>query len=176
MSNVIIGIIGVVLFIGLAIAGAVYLGPQFTNSKNVGDMAKVTAALSQIVSAVELRQQRTGEVLPSNTDISLLVSEGYLKSLPTNPFDAARPYQLYSDNGARVTNQAVLVVGVDIGSSDRAKDACIALERQAGMQSMAHLEAATAVGMGAWTAANPRPGCFWRPLAGSLMVWAPVAS
>jgi len=34
MSNVLIGIIGVILFIGLALAGALFLGPRFQESTN----------------------------------------------------------------------------------------------------------------------------------------------
>lgn len=35
MTNVLIGIIGVILFIGLALALALFMGPQFTNRRRL---------------------------------------------------------------------------------------------------------------------------------------------
>src|SRR3546814_6277673 len=53
MSNVIIGIIGVILFIGMAVAGAVYLGPKFLDSRIDAEAIGYLNQSSQISKAVE---------------------------------------------------------------------------------------------------------------------------
>lgn len=82
MSNVLIGIIGVILFIGLALAGALFLGPRFqeatVNSKASAEMGQV----HQYAAAVSLFELQEGETY-SLAKVSRLVPD-YLKSLPRN--------------------------------------------------------------------------------------------
>lgn len=51
MSNVLIGIIGVILFIGLALAGALFLGPRFQDSTNNSKAAAVVQTMTQLANA-----------------------------------------------------------------------------------------------------------------------------
>src|SRR3546814_10250090 len=54
MSNVLIGIIGVILFIGLALAGALFLGERFLGTKTDSEAARFIAEGAQIANAYEL--------------------------------------------------------------------------------------------------------------------------
>jgi hypothetical protein len=82
MSNVLIGIIGVILFIGLALAGALFLGPRFQESTNNSRAAANIQAVTQITNAMELYKTQEGEAFdysryPGNLEGT------YLKSIPT---------------------------------------------------------------------------------------------
>ena len=54
MSNVLIGIIGVILFIGLALAGALFLGPRFQQSTNNSKASASVQAVSQVGNAANM--------------------------------------------------------------------------------------------------------------------------
>ena len=82
MSNVLIGIIGVILFIGLALAGALFLGPRFQESTNNSRASAAVQAVSQVANAANMYQVQEGKSDYSTTN---LVSGGYLKVLPSNP-------------------------------------------------------------------------------------------
>jgi type II secretory pathway pseudopilin PulG len=95
MSNVLIGIIGVILFIGLALAGALFLGPRFQESTNNARASASVQAVSQVASAAnmfEVQEGRTAQVIsdatPDNDD---LVERNYLKSVPQNPTGGDAP-------------------------------------------------------------------------------------
>lgn len=95
MSNVLIGIIGVILFIGLALAGALFLGPRFQESTNNARASAAVQAVSQVASAAnmfEVQEGRTAQVIsdatPNNDD---LVERNYLKSVPQNPTGSGAP-------------------------------------------------------------------------------------
>jgi hypothetical protein len=60
MSNVLIGIIGVILFIGLALAGALILGDDFKNASNASKAATAIANLDQVTQAAAMYQLKTG--------------------------------------------------------------------------------------------------------------------
>src|SRR3546814_7999702 len=62
MSNVLIGIIGVILFIGLAIAGALFLGPRFQESTNNSSASASVQAVSQIASAANMFEVQEGRI------------------------------------------------------------------------------------------------------------------
>jgi len=89
MSNVLIGIIGVILFIGLALAGALFLGPRFQESTNNAKAAAVAQSVSQIAHAANLFAVSEGRSYVSstneNTGVDELISGKYIKSRPTNP-------------------------------------------------------------------------------------------
>lgn len=61
MSNVLIGIIGVILFIGLALAGALILGDDFKSASTSSRAAAVVTQLQQVQSAVEMWRLKTGQ-------------------------------------------------------------------------------------------------------------------
>ena len=82
MSNVLIGIIGVILFIGLALAGALFLGPRFQESTNNSRASASVQAVSQVANAYNMFQVQEGRLPTALTD---LVDQDYLKSIPANP-------------------------------------------------------------------------------------------
>ena len=61
MSNVLIGIIGVILFIGLALAGALFLGPRF-QAATISSKASAT-----VVMPAALASPLTAEPAPMST-------------------------------------------------------------------------------------------------------------
>src|SRR3546814_17765989 len=68
MSNVLIGIIGVILFIGLALAGALFLGPRFQESPHNSRASSSVQEVSQIASAANIfegHEGPTAAVLPA---------------------------------------------------------------------------------------------------------------
>src|SRR3546814_3622384 len=89
MSNVLIGIIGVILFIGLALAGALFLGPRFQESTNNSRASASVQAVSQIASAANMFEVQEGRIAAVISDAVVdnddLVERGYLQSVPPNP-------------------------------------------------------------------------------------------
>jgi hypothetical protein len=100
MSNVLIGIIGVILFIGLALAGALFLGPRFQEASSNSRAAAYVQSVTQIATALDMRAVTSGEAIGDSqrqlTSTDPLVTEGYLKSMPTNPY-AGQPIMLFYD-------------------------------------------------------------------------------
>ena len=88
MSNVLIGIIGVILFIGLALAGALFLGPRFQESTNNSRASAAVQAVSQVANAYNMHQVQEGT---SAADVDELVTDGYLKSVPANATGGTPP-------------------------------------------------------------------------------------
>ena len=74
MSNVLIGIIGVILFIGLALAGALFLGPRFQESTQYSQAASVMSSLRQASDAAELRMLDLGVSTTPSTNVSFLIN------------------------------------------------------------------------------------------------------
>ncbi len=64
MSNVLIGIIGVILFIGLALAGALILGDDFRSASSSSKAAASIAQGRQIVNALSMHDLKTGTTFP----------------------------------------------------------------------------------------------------------------
>ena len=81
VSNVLIGIIGVILFIGLALAGALFLGPRFQEATNNSKASAVSTSLVQMAQAAQMYNLSEGRSYPGS-DTTELVSKGYLKSVP----------------------------------------------------------------------------------------------
>ena len=91
MSNVLIGIIGVILFIGLALAGALFLGPRFQESTNNSRASAAVQAVSQVANAANMYQVQEGTTYATDATGDGLVSTNYLKSIPSNPTGGAAP-------------------------------------------------------------------------------------
>lgn len=125
MSNVLIGIIGVILFIGLALAGALFLGPRFQESTNNSRASAAVQAVAQVSSAANMFRVQEGR---GAADADALVTADYLKSLPSNPT---------SGNGAglpALTGDANTTVGrrVEMTLGDNGGAVCEAINKQSG--------------------------------------------
>lgn len=162
MSNVLIGIIGVILFIGLALAGALFLGPRFQESANNSKAAATAQAVKQISDAAAMRRTDTGAVLPSRTaalDASdALVTEGFLKAIPQLPITGASgPYIINEATGDWNGLPANMVV---YHVPDAQADTCKAMARQSGQP------AGDATAYTGRITFPPQPtGCFWAAIA-----------
>jgi hypothetical protein len=140
LSNVLIGIIGVILFIGLALAGALFLGPRFQEATVNSKASAAVQAISQVSSAVRLYETQSGAVVtPATAGTTLstttensyreLVAGGYLKTVPANPTNSGGVY-VSRESGV---NYVVMGVGVD-------NDAvCRQINKQAGAGDINHV-------------------------------------
>jgi len=132
MSNVLIGIIGVILFIGLALAGALFLGPRFQESTNNSKAAMAVQGVSQIASAIQLRNLNEGSSLPSSASIQTdLVNAGYLKAVPKNPSGTASTY--LADGGGGQTSSPIVYIIMPLAVEGGAKEICAAAVKQTRM-------------------------------------------
>src|SRR3546814_15520869 len=130
MSNVLIGIIGVILFIGLALAGALFLGERFLGTKTDSEAARFIAEGAQIANAYELfgiQEGRypdamgAGTTSPSDAKFEQLVSTGYLKDIPVGglrPPGFTNNWYLDDTRGAALT-----FIGTAEGARDSAPGA-----------------------------------------------------
>jgi hypothetical protein len=130
MSNVLIGIIGVILFIGLALAGALFLGPRFQQSANSSRASATVQAVNQVAQAIHMRDIQEGVSTPAAISIQTgLVDAGYLKAIPGNPTGGSQLYLIDSGGGnAGTANYAVMPLKVD----GREREICLLIARQTG--------------------------------------------
>jgi hypothetical protein len=102
MSNVLIGIIGVILFIGLALAGALILGDDFRSASRDTKVTRLVAQMQQISQGLEMYQLKTGAPFPSyvgiNDDARLIPR--FLKSGYVEPEGGGGPV-IYLMGGTR---------------------------------------------------------------------------
>jgi hypothetical protein len=127
MSNVLIGIIGVILFIGLALAGALFLGPRFQESQNTSKAAAAVQNLSQVASAVQLWQLDKGQKYPSGT-ANTLVTDSFLRSVPTNSIPAGGLFDTRSKEGTYVGDAYVVIAGLT--ANEQTLKICAEINRQ----------------------------------------------
>lgn len=130
MSNVLIGIIGVILFIGLALAGALFLGPRFQQSTNSSRASAIVQAVNQVAQSVQMRDLQEGVRTPATINLQTgLVDAGYLKAIPANPTDGGGLYIIDSGGGNSGTaNYAIMPLKVD----GREKEICLLIAKQTG--------------------------------------------
>ncbi len=128
MSNVLIGIIGVILFIGLALAGALFLGPRFQESTNNSKASAAVQAVSQIASAANMANVQNGSATQAGA-ATTLASSGFLKSVPSNPTAGGTDPVLVSSAGAATgdAGYSVMALGTNAGAI------CAAIAKQSGM-------------------------------------------
>jgi len=134
MSNVLIGIIGVILFIGLALAGALFLGPRFQESTNNSKASAAVQAVSQAASALNMYRAQEGRQYTQYT-LDDLKTANYLKSIPVNPVHAPYFPIVTSLNGDQVfTSADYVVMGLSpSGENQTVTDAvCLAIAKQTG--------------------------------------------
>jgi hypothetical protein len=86
---VLIGIIGVILFIGLALAGALILGDDFRTASNSSQAATLMSQIKQAADASEMRRLKLGVSAIPATNTEFLVPR-FLKVAATNPTALAR--------------------------------------------------------------------------------------
>lgn len=124
MSNVIIGIIGVILFIGMAVAGAVYLGPQFRDSRIDAEAIGYLNQSSQISKAVESYSSDRGRlpIEAGREPVEILVAEKYMKYAPEG---GSAGWTLNSATKSLITPVS--------GSGERANKICISARIKAKM-------------------------------------------
>jgi len=160
MSNVLIGIIGVILFIGLALAGALFLGPRFQESTNNSRASAVIQRIAQTANAANMHDTLEGSRIPGDTaGITMLVSKGYMKSPPPTDTTVNRIIPINASGG--VTGDPAYIIA-DL-SGDNARAVCEAIERQSG---------GTADGVGATPTEWPnktrrQQGCYYNGPVGS---------
>jgi len=126
MSNVLIGIIGVILFIGLALAGALFLGPRFQESTNSSKAAAISAAIAQSANAVHLYEANEGKRIVVG-DYPLMMEMGYMK---TRPYEAyVRDVDGGSLDGSKVD---MIMISSTMNPSFASDEICRAYNRQVG--------------------------------------------
>lgn len=124
MSNVIIGVIGVILFIGLAVASATWLGPKLMNSRIEAEAVGYLNQTSQISQAIESYASDRGElpVKAGHEPIDILVAEKYMKYKPQG---GASGWVLDGDAQSLITPVA--------GEVEQATKVCVAARIKAQM-------------------------------------------
>ncbi len=126
MSNVLIGIIGVILFIGLALAGALFLGDRFSDTRNTSVGSATTQAVSQVANAVNLYNAENIVKVGAGSDPSSLVATQYLKALPTNPGGTTDLF-FVNESGASLGDASLVIASLNRADARRV---CGAIHRQ----------------------------------------------
>ncbi len=179
MSNVLIGIIGVILFIGLALAGALFLGPRFQEATNNSKASSVTSTLQQAAAAASMYELQSGRpimAVAENYDGSFLVP-GYLKTKPMNPVNGNEVGIV--DRFGGNTGIKGEIFYTNLGSDSVAKQMCRTIEKNAGAadpeKSQDPSNISAIGGWGMWTQANRRIGCLanagWNPMQYQAYIW-----
>ena len=132
MSNVLIGIIGVILFIGLALAGALILGDDFRSSNAESKAAAIASLMQQSAQAVNMYQLKTGRVLPSAHagDYAAFIGPRFIRSAPVNPVNGMG-FLVNNQGGGHDADPAVQIY-TSLGNDASAKAVCKAIEGMAG--------------------------------------------
>ena len=133
MSNVLIGIIGVICFVGLALAGASYIGALVTDGTTQRNAAQVITSGQQMAAAVKIYNLRKRTLLPNTIAASMtLVSAGILKIKPANPFSLYNyPAVIGPDAGfSPIDMGRPTWVIMSLGQTELSLDACIEIEIQ----------------------------------------------
>jgi hypothetical protein len=131
VSNVLIGIIGVILFIGLALAGALFLGPRFQEATQNSKTASISQAMSQMAKGAQMYRLNEGEPFPAGSP-TVLVNKGYLKSIPTNPLGNENFFDFRTASGTYTGNAAYALAGMNMGDSTHVA-VCKAINKQSGI-------------------------------------------
>lgn len=183
MSNVIIGIIGVIVFIGLALAGASYVGTLVTDGTTQRNATQGVMTLQQTAAAAKLYNMRQRQWVPnSQTAVDTMISAGILKSRPINPLVPSNYPIIVDINGSLTGNRPAYAI-MYIGQTEQARDACIEFEIQNG--NLDRTAPATMETQLAFTArANTsRGGCARMPgafgganggVTGDYLMWMPI--
>lgn len=168
MSNVLIGIIGVILFIGLALAGALILGDDFKTASSSSRAAAMSSVLQQTAAAASMFELKTGQVVTASTANSngqFLVPR-FLKAKPVSPVDGGEILVVDGDGNA-YSNIKGQFFFANIGTDSKARDMCRAIEEGAGATNPEESQNATVVAAGGnwpgWSKSHKRLGCLLNP-------------
>ena len=134
MTNVLIGIIGVLLFIALALAGAMFLGPRFKEAQRNSRAMSLTQMASQIVVAMEIKRNDDGTPMPARQSMMVLAQKSYLKSLPINPYlgDGGWPFRALYSHDLHSAHYYADVIFLSIGHGLDAPSVCRSINKQSG--------------------------------------------
>ena len=137
LSNVLIGIIGVILFIGLALAGALILGDDFKSASSSTIAATLMSQMKQAADAADMRKLKLGKAYTPSMGTSFLVPR-FLKTEAQSPVPLARANpgdyrwaiqfnnNIYAD-GVPEGERAALYIQAVVGprSDAKARDVCL---------------------------------------------------
>jgi hypothetical protein len=126
VSNVLIGIIGVILFIGLALSGASYFGSNLVATKVDAQASDYLNQSSQIGRAIEQYASDNGR-LPidgSRNPIDILIESKYMRSAPPGG----------SSTWTYVDSAKAMLASVS-GTSTQALQVCVSARKRASMPS-----------------------------------------
>jgi hypothetical protein len=136
MSNVLIGIIGVILFIGLALAGALFLGPRFQEVTADSKAAALVQQAAQVAQARSMYRVQEGREPTDFAETGLI--PGYLKAKPINPTNVDYNYNAVDVDGqwagpSGAGKAAYLVIAGIGGDTATAAKICASVSRQSGL-------------------------------------------
>lgn len=157
MSNVLIGIIGVILFIGLALAGALFLGPRFQEATSASKASSTIQAVQQTTNALRMFELQEGRNLSAAnyiTNMQTLITAGYLTAAPANGVNAGGIITVNAQGGGSGTTDHVYT---SLGDGTTARSVCAAIERQA---TGTEPSLAPIANWGGYVASHRRVGCF----------------
>ena len=153
MANVLIGIIGVILFIGLALSTVIYIGQQFALASASSSASALSQATSQVVEAANMANLQTGVPTAVGSDITpLLITPNYLRAMPVNPVVYGNNPMLMTSAGVFSSGYAQVAV-MDIGSADLV---CVRIGTQTGQLG----QGATTPATGTSFPTFPSSGCM----------------
>ncbi|RYF13363.1 MAG: hypothetical protein EOO77_15635 [Oxalobacteraceae bacterium] len=124
MSNVLIGIAGIVLFIGLALAGALFLGERFQQSQTSSKASILVQRTSQVAAAINLYNVTTGAPVQSSNIRTALFDTGYLKTF-------TQGMRMVASDGNTASGDAYwAVTAVGSVTTDNVENVCREVNRQ----------------------------------------------
>lgn len=138
MSNVLIGILAIVLFMVVAIGSAIFLGPQFDDAQSMGAASSAIQAVSEVATGVNTFRMATGYTYGAGLESAQrLVDAGVLRRVPENPVISGRAPQIIGANGndflqSSAAEQAVWVPRVVVMSLGADRLACTHVMRMLG--------------------------------------------
>lgn len=123
MSNVLVGIAAIILFIAGSLAMATFFGPKFMASRIDAQAVSYLSESSQISHAVESYASDNGglPVEPGKEPVEILVAENYLSDAPTG-----------GASGWFLAEEDAAILATVEGSRERALDICAAARKKAG--------------------------------------------
>lgn len=180
MSNVLIGIIGVILFIGLALAGALILGSDFLAASNSSRAAAISSTLQQAANAASMYELKTGKKIKATTENAggIFLAPRFIKSPPINPYTGTA-LNFIDPMGSSSSGEDAAMWYTNIGNDEEAREICRAIEEGAGAsnpeasQNGANISAAG--GWHNWVSNNKRIGClvntYFTPAQYQAYIW-----
>lgn len=179
MSNVLIGIIGVILFIGLALAGAMILGTDFLTASSSSKAATIVQGLQQASNAYAMNTIKTGATIPATqggTLISTLITNKRLKVAPMNPFNTSAGGGIYGADDTGLMNASKqmghIIMTLGPAGDKQVRDTCYAIEEQMGSNNPGAVDSAISFDVKA--PADRRLGCLLNSFSNLYIAYVPL--